>query len=102
MPKLTPIKIPFKTRRSLQKRLFSKMAKLKTSLEMEKFLKDLLTESELVMVTRRLQIAKMLLDGALYSEIKHKLGVGDSTVLSVRKRLEAGSGGYLKFIRWLK
>jgi len=102
MSKVTPIKIPYKTRKNLQKRLFEKMSKLNTSREIEKFMADLLTESELVMVTRRLQVAKMLLQDALYEEIKHELGVGFSTIIAVRKKIESGGGGYINFIQELK
>ncbi len=101
MSKFIPLKIPFKIRQNLQRRLFEKMAKLTMANEMEKFLRDLLTESELVMLVRRLQIAKMLLDEAPYEEIKRELKAGDSTIMSVRKKLESGKGGYLKFIKEL-
>jgi len=60
-----------------------------------------LTDSELIMILRRLQIAKLLLDGGTYFNIKNKLGVGLDTIKRVRYKLDNGSGGYLKFIKKL-
>mgnify|MGYP001567121549 FL=1 len=62
------------------------------------FFKDLLTLSEVVMISRRLQIAKMLLVGLEYGEIKEKLRVGLGTIYQVEKWLKRGFGGYQPII----
>ncbi|MBI5156254.1 hypothetical protein HZA45_03200 [Candidatus Peregrinibacteria bacterium] len=51
------------------------------------FLKGLLTPSEQVMLARRIQIAKLLLQGATHLSIRQTLGVGWSTIDSVDRWL---------------
>lgn len=66
--------------------------------EVKKFFKDLLTLSEVVMISRRIQIAKMLLDGLDYEEIRRKLKVGKTTISHVERWLNNGFGGYQEII----
>jgi len=67
--------------------------------EVKKFFKDLLTLSEVVMVSRRIQIAKMLLEGFDYEEIRKQLKVGKTTISHVEKWLNNGFGGYKEIIK---
>lgn len=102
MSKVIPGTISKSEREKLKKLLFTKIAKLKNQQEVGDFLDDLLTESEIVMIIRRLEIAKMLLDNYLYYQIRDELGVGYDTIRLVRGKLETGSGGYINFIKRLK
>ena len=102
MAKIIPSKLSPKEIGQLLDLLFIKISKLKNKKEVAEFLSDILTESEQVMILRRLQIAKMLLDGETYYNIRNKLGVGKSTIQNVRHKLDYGNGGYLKFIKQLK
>ncbi len=77
---------------------YSMVAMLKNREEVKSFLKDLLTLSEVVMVSRRIEIAKMLLEGFTPLEIKGKLKVGLSTIAHVERWLNQGFGGYKKII----
>jgi len=63
------------------------------------FLKDLLTSSELLMISNRIAIAMMLLNGFRYEDIIKKLKVGVGTINNVSKWLYNGFGGYLKELR---
>jgi TrpR-related protein YerC/YecD len=72
---------------------------LKNRNEVKNFFKDLLTLSEAVMISRRIQIAKMLLEGLSHEEIRVELKVGFSTIASVEKWLHNGFEGYKKAIR---
>jgi len=101
MSKVLISKLSSKETRKMQQHLCSKMASLKTKKQIEEFLEDVLTDSEIIMLLRRLQIAKLLLDGNTYFEIREKLGVGVDTIKNVRYKLEKGSGGYLNFIKKL-
>lgn len=47
------------------------------------FLEGLLTKSEMVMCARRVEIAKMLLQGSPFTTIQKKLKVGQKTIESV-------------------
>ncbi len=67
--------------------------------EVKKFFKDLLTLSEVVMISRRIQIAKMLLGGQSYENIRKDLKVGSNTVNQVEKWLNNGFGGYKEIIK---
>ena len=66
--------------------------------EVKKFFKDLLTLSEVVMISRRIQVARMLLEEKSYDYIKKELKVGSSTISQVEKWLHNGFGGYKKAI----
>jgi TrpR-related protein YerC/YecD len=78
---------------------FIMVASLDNTEEVEKFLKDLLTPSEQVMIARRIQIAKMLLSGATHEDIRNKLHVGLTTISLVERWLNAGFGGYKLALR---
>ena len=78
---------------------YDMIALLKNRDEVKQFFKDLLTLSEVVMISRRLQIAKMLLEGFTYREIRVKLKIGLSTIVSVERWLNQGFGGYREIIK---
>lgn len=50
------------------------------------------------MISRRIQVARMLLEGKTYEQIKKKLKVGASTISQVELWLNNGFGGYKKMI----
>lgn len=78
--------------------LYTMIALLKSREEVKQFFKDLLTLSEVVMISRRLQVAKMLLEGYTYRDIQAKLKVGFATIVSVERWLNQGFGGYRNII----
>lgn len=102
MSKVIPTSISKTEREKLKRRLCTKIAKLKSQQEVNSFLEDLLTDSEFVMIIRRLQIAKMLLDGCFYFQIKLALNVSYNTIKNVRDNLDKVRGGYTNFIKDLK
>jgi uncharacterized protein YerC len=61
---------------------------------MKRFLRDLLTESERIMLGRRIMIAQLLLSGKTTREIAAELGVGLDTVWRVEKWLVDEVPGY--------
>lgn len=77
---------------------YTMVSLLKTRDEVKNFFKDLLTLSEAVMISRRIQIAKMLFEGHTYDEIMKELKVGSSNVAQVDRWLNNGFGGYKKAI----
>lgn len=58
------------------------------------FLKDLLTESERIMLGRRLMVARLLLKQATYDEIRSRLGVGYATIGRIEHWLQDQLPGY--------
>lgn len=81
---------------------YSMVAVLRGREDVKNFFKDLLTLSEIVMISRRIQIAKMLLEGNTLDEIRKKLKVGFTTINQVEKWLNNGFGGYKKAIQKYK
>lgn len=61
---------------------------------MKSFLKDLLTESERIMLGRRIRIARDILAGKSSDEIAEKMRVGYDTIYKVRRWLEDQLPGY--------
>lgn len=81
---------------------YSLVSSLKNREEIKNFFKDLLSFSEIIMISRRIQIAKMLLKNNKYEYITEKLGVGKGTISRVNVWLDNGFGGYRKTIMSLR
>lgn len=62
------------------------------------FLKELLTPTEIRMLSKRIQIAKMLIEGYKYGDITHHVRVTSGTISTVNNQLQFGEGGYIKII----
>ena len=82
--------------------LYTAMSGLKSREEIKNFLRDLLTESERVMVGRRILIAQMLLEEKPYDEIIRELKVGKDTIMRVHRWLEDDTDGYEKAVKRLE
>ncbi|MBU3964919.1 hypothetical protein KKG29_02495 [Patescibacteria group bacterium] len=78
--------------------LWTSIAQLETRDEVKSFLKDLLSQSEAIMLARRIEIARRLLEGQSYRKIIADLKVGMDTVNKVQGWLTAGFGGYEKAV----
>jgi TrpR-related protein YerC/YecD len=74
--------------------LYDMISVLDSKEEVKNFFRDLLTPSESLMLARRIAIAKMLLSGSTYDEVKEKLNVGYDNIKSVYRWLYDGFGGY--------
>lgn len=82
--------------------LYTSISGLKSREEIKNFLKDLLTESERVMIGRRILIAQKLLENKTYNEIVEEMHVGFDTIMRVHRWLEDESDGYEKAVRALE
>jgi len=82
--------------------LYTAISSLKSREEIKNFLKDLLTESERIMIGRRILVAQMLLEDRSYDQIIRELHVGADTIIRVQRWLEDESDGYEKAIAGLK
>jgi uncharacterized protein YerC len=76
--------------------LWTSISNLNGRDSVKNFFKDLLSESESIMLGRRLAIAKDLLEGQTYEEIREKREVGLTTIGSVQNWLTSGFAGYEK------
>ncbi len=78
--------------------LWTSIAQLETRDEVKSFFKDLLSQSEAIMLARRIEIARRLLEGQSYRQIISELKVGMDTVNKVQRWLTSGFGGYEKAV----
>lgn len=69
---------------------------------MKLFLRDLLTESERIMLGRRIIIARMLIEGNIYDAIAADLHVGHDTIHRVHRWLHDQFPGYEQAIKNMK
>lgn len=74
--------------------LFEAILALETMDECYRFFDDLCTVPELKALSQRLQVAKMLRDKRVYSEIVAKTGASTATISRVNRSLIYGSDGY--------
>jgi len=81
--------------------LFRAILALKNLEEARRFLRDLLTEEEIIEFAKRWQAAQMLNRGVSYSTIEKKTGLSSTTVARVSKWLRKGMGGYRLMLRRL-
>ncbi|WP_156856870.1 YerC/YecD family TrpR-related protein [Oceanobacillus sp. AG] len=74
--------------------LFDAILSLKNREECYQFFDDLATMSEVQSFAQRLQVAKMLLEGATYSSIETDTNASTATISRVRRCINYGSDGY--------
>jgi len=70
--------------------------------ECEAFFEDVATIKELLDMSSRLEVAKLLRDGKVFSEISAETGASSATISRVNKCLGYGAGGYEKILSKLK
>lgn len=81
---------------------YTMVSLLRSRDEVKNFFRDLLTLSEVVMISRRLQTAKMLLEGETYETISKQLKISSVTIAHVERWLNNGFGGYKDTIKRYK
>lgn len=94
MPRVQPKSLPAQERKELLDDLWNMIALLEDKEEVHRFFRDLLSETEAIMLARRVQIAKALLHGVSYEEIKVIMHTSDVTIAGVHRWLQSGFGGY--------
>ena len=62
--------------------------------ECRAFFSDLCPMQELISLSQRLQVAKHLLKGETYEEIRSQVPVSSSTITRISTELQFGAGGY--------
>ena len=78
--------------------LYKAIMQLQDEQECYEFFQDLCTVSELYEMSRRLQAARMLNRGYVYSEIAEETGLSTATISRVNRCLRFGSDGYLRVL----
>ena len=74
--------------------LFRAILELQTLEECYNFFEDLCTVTELKALSQRIQVARMLQDHRVYSDIVAATGASTATISRVNRSLNYGSDGY--------
>ena len=74
--------------------LFKAILELQNIEECYKFFEDIATITELKAISQRIQVAKMLKEKKVYTEIAEATGASTSTISRVNKCLNYGQDGY--------
>jgi TrpR-related protein YerC/YecD len=82
--------------------LYRAIATLKDEEECRQFLQDLCTVSELKAMEQRMDVAMLLDEGLIYSEMLERTGASSATISRVNRCLHYGAGGYQRVIAQLK
>ena len=82
--------------------LFRGILKLQTVEDCYDFFEDLCTIAELRAMVQLFQVARMLDEGRIYSDIVQETGASTATISRVNKCLVYGSDGYRKMLDRLK
>ena len=75
---------------------------LKDEDECRRFFDDVATIKEVIELSARLEVARMLDSGAVFSEISRETGASSATISRVNKCLTYGEGGYKTVIDRMK
>ena len=62
--------------------------------DVRSFFKDLLSETEAIMLARRVRIARLLLQGETYEDIRASTRAASNTIASIQQWLEGDHAGY--------
>lgn len=82
--------------------LFAAILCLKTKKDCARFFEDLCTISELKSMSQRLEVALMLDEKSVYTDIAAKTGASTATISRVNRCLHYGSDGYKTVIQRMK
>ncbi len=74
--------------------LFQAILSLRDLEECYKFFDDLCTINEIQSLSQRLEVARMLQNGATYQKIESETGASTATISRVKRCLNYGNGGY--------
>lgn len=80
----------------LHDQLFEAILGLETVEDCYEFFEDLCTINEMNSLSQRLEVAKMLDQGAIYENIVDKTGASTATISRVKRCLLYGADGYRK------
>ena len=82
--------------------LYQAIMELKDLEECRRFFQDLCTVSELKAMEQRMEVAMLLDEGLIYSDILERTGASSATISRVNRALHYGADGYKTIIPRLK
>lgn len=84
------------------KLLIKAMAALETEEECRAFIEDIMTSKEILDISQRMMVAKLLDEKLVYSKIMECSGASTTTISRVNRCYSYGSGGYRTVLDRLK
>lgn len=66
------------------------------------FLEDIMTRKEMLDISQRLLVARMLSEQAVYNKIVEETGASTATISRVNRSYNYGSGGYAAVLKKIK
>lgn len=78
------------------------MASISDKSDMQNFLRDVMTEKEIIEISSRLEAARMLTNGEKYTEITQQTKLSSRTVARISDWLKNGCQGYLVALSTIK
>ena len=91
-----------KLRNPATDRLFQAISSLETPEECYQFFEDICTVNEIFSFSQRFEVAKMLRENKVYTEISKETGASTATISRVKRALNYGSDGYDLVLNRLK
>ena len=82
-------------------RMYEAILSLKTTEECKRFFSDLCTLTELQAMEQRFQVAVLLEQGMIYTDILERTGASSATISRVNRSLQFGAKGYSVVFRRL-
>lgn len=98
-------RIPKLTKQEQEKLLIEfcrAFVEIKTAEEAAQFIKDLLSKQEAEMLAKRIAIARLLIRGKTYQEIRSNLKVSNGTIARINHWLETSGEGYRLVVNRVK
>ena len=83
-------------------RLYRSILALETEEECYAFFQDLCTIAELRSMEQRYEVATLLSEGMVYSDILERTGASSATISRVNRALLNGTGGYVSVLGKMK
>ena len=83
-------------------RLYRAILALETEEECYAFSQDLCTTAELRSMEQRYEVATLLSEGMVYSDILERTGASSATISRVNRALLNGTGGYVSVLDKMK
>ena len=90
------------TKKERSNALYQAILRLETEEECRSFFEDLCTISELCSMEQRFEVAKLLRQGCIYTEIMEKTGASSATITRVNRCLNYGAEGYRRVLEKLE
>jgi len=91
-----------KLKNEMTDHLFEAILELRTIEECYNFFEDLCTVREIQELSQRFEVAKLLFEGAKYSDITKRTGASPATISRVNRCLNYGADGYKTVLLRLK